>query len=645
LLGYAPDELVGKSWKTIVPADQHHIVLDANERRARGDSDKYDLELVRKDGTRVPVLMSGSPRFEGEGFLGTVAVFSDITERVKAEREIRRRNRGLTLLNHIIAASASDMEQETMLETACRELARTFEVPQAGAVLINEDKTSGTLIAEYLGKGQAPAVGVEIPVQGNPSFQYLLSNKAPLVVKDAQTDPRLEPIHDLMRQRGTVSLLILPLIIDGEVIGSLGLDAFEPRHFSAEEVTLAWSAADQVAGALARARLNEQRQRLEAQYRQAQKMEAVGRLTAGIAHDFNNLLTAINGFAELTRHQLMPDDPLREMVEKVLHSGQRAADLVRQLLAFSRKQIIEPQVLDPNTVVSEMDKMLRRVIGEDIELRTTLEPDVWPIKVDHAQIGQVIANLAVNARDAMPEGGQLTIETANVVLAEENMPGQLELEPGDYVVLVVSDTGTGMNDEVLSHLFEPFFTTKEPGKGTGLGLATVYGVVRQSGGDIRVRSEENEGTTFEIYLPRVEAVVRAPSGPRGIADVPSGVETILLVEDDESVRDLSWRVLEGQGYTVMQAGDGREALQVAANYPDPIHLLATDLVMPGISGKELGEQLIQGHPELKILYMSGYTDELFAEHGILEPGVTLLQKPFRPVELAHKVRQVLDSAD
>jgi two-component system cell cycle sensor histidine kinase/response regulator CckA len=771
LLGYTPEELLGQHWSVIFPPDQQPIIKAADERRMRGESDRYEVELLRKDGTRVPALVSGSPWFDIRmgHFAGTLAVVTDISQRVQieqalreseeryrqsienspnpiysvnregaiqtwnracerlfqysseeiigqmyhkllwnpedrpvveammtqvlenrpvddmdlsyrckdgvqrftasrlyplvdhegnikgcvftntditgrvqAEAELRRRNRGLTLLNQIIAASASGMEPQAMLETACRELARTFDLPRVVAALLNEEKTEVSVVAEYLIEGQPTTMGAILPVKGNPSYQYLLSNKAPLVIRDAQNDPRLEPVHNLARQLGAVSLLLLPLNIGGELLGSLGLVDTESGRFSAEDVSLAWSVADQVAGALTQARLNEQRQHLEEQYRQAQKMEAVGRLTAGIAHDFNNLLTAINGFAELTRLQLLPDDPLHEMVEKILHSGRRAADLVRQLLAFSRKQIIEPQVLNLNAVVAEMEKMLRRVIGEDIELRTSPAPDLWLVKVDPTQIGQVLANLAVNARDAMPEGGQLIVETANVTLDKEGIADHLDILPGQYVMLSVSDTGIGMSDEVKAHLFEPFFTTKEPGKGTGLGLATVYGVVKQSGGDIRVHSQQDEGTTFEIYLPRVGEVIPTPVRPRGMADVPSGDETILLVEDDENVRDLTWRVLEGQGYTVLKANNGQEAIQVAAGHPDHIHLLLTDLVMPGISGKVLAEQLTQAQPDLKVLFMSGYTDELIAGHGMLEPSMTLLQKPFRPVQLAHKVRQVLD---
>ena len=572
------------------------------------------------------------------------AAFVDITERKLAEEEIRRRNRELALLNKIITASASGLEPEAILDTACRELARTFDVPQAAAALINEDRTEASVVAEYLAEGRPSILDTIIPLKANLAFQDLLDNKAPSVVYNARSDPRLEPIHDLIRKRGTVSLLILPLVVEGKVIGGLGLDAIEPRTFSAEEVSLARNVADQVTGALAQARLQEQRKRLEDQYRQAQKMEAVGRLTAGIAHDFNNLLTAINGFAGLLRFELSSDAPRQELVEKILHSGQRAADLVRQLMTFSRKQIIEPQVLNLNTVVTDMNKMLRRIIGEDIELQTQLELRLWSVKVDPMQIGQVIANLAVNARDAMPAGGQLIIETANVVLDEDYTASHLEAQPGEHVLLVISDTGVGMSEEVKAHLFEPFFTTKELGKGTGLGLATVYGIVTQSGGHIWAYSEEGQGSAFKIYLPRVEKIAQATPRPRALIDVPSGDETILLVEDDESVRDLARNVLQSHGYTIIEARNGQEALSVAKHHPGPIHLLLTDVVMPGISGEQLAKQLTQARPDLKTLFMSGYTNNTIMHRGVLEPGIAFLQKPFSPTDLAGQVRQVLDTS-
>jgi signal transduction histidine kinase/CheY-like chemotaxis protein len=395
--------------------------------------------------------------------------------------------------------------------------------------------------------------------------------------------------------------------------------------------------------------------RLEEQLRQAQKMEAVGRLAGGIAHDFNNLLTAINGFAELMRSRLAPDDPLYEMADKVLGSGRRAADLTRQLLAFSRKQVVEPRVVDLNAVVADMDKMLRRIIGEDIQLQTIAGPGLWPVKVDPTQIEQIIVNLAVNARDAMPQGGRLTVETANVsplhlplpLRGQVPSPGQAgrgeEEGGGEYVLLAIGDTGVGMNEAVKAHLFEPFFTTKEEGKGTGLGLAMVYGIVQQSGGVIRIDSQEGLGAAVKIYLPRVAAAVTAPTGTEPATSLPAGSETVLLVEDDPGVRVLAARVLRRQGYCVWEAADGPQALRLAAEQGGPIHLLLSDVVMPGMSGRILADRLVAERPQLKILFTSGYADEALLHHGVLQSGAPFLQKPFTPEALARKVREVLDS--
>ncbi|MCB0164661.1 MAG: PAS domain S-box protein [Anaerolineae bacterium] len=386
-----------------------------------------------------------------------------------------------------------------------------------------------------------------------------------------------------------------------------------------------------------------ERNQLEEQLRQAQKMEAVGQLTAGIAHDFNNLLTAINGFAELTKLALPPSDPLTRNIAKILHSGQLAANLISQLMIFSHKQIVDPQVLNLNEVVDQTDKLLRRIIGEHIDLKTANFPALWPVKVDRTQLEQIIVNLAVNARDAMPEGGQLTIETANLVLDETtSRAGYLQMTPGDYVQLIVRDTGIGMSQAIQARIFEPFFTTKARGRGTGLGLATVYGIVKQSGGQIRVCSEVGQGTTFKIYLPRVREPGPSPSPAVDSMALPTGSETILLVEDDEGVRGLVSRILEMQGYTVLAAYDGQEALQLAAHHSGNIDLLLTDVVMPGIHGRALAEQLRRTLPNLKILYISGYSDEEIAHHGVLNPGVAFLQKPFKASALTHKLRQVLD---
>ncbi|MBI5419354.1 MAG: response regulator [Deltaproteobacteria bacterium] len=382
--------------------------------------------------------------------------------------------------------------------------------------------------------------------------------------------------------------------------------------------------------------------RSEEQLRQAQKMEAVGRLAGGIAHDFNNLLTAIAGYSTLLLQGVV-DDPSRRNIQEIQRASDRAASLTRQLLAFSRRQILQPKVMDLNAVVGAMDDMLRRLIGEDIDLLTVLEPGVRKVKADPGQMEQVIMNLAVNARDAMPEGGKLTIETANVVIDESSVRGHVTMQAGSYVVLALSDTGSGMDPETISHIFEPFFTTKEVGKGTGLGLSTVYGIVKQSGGYIWVYSEPGRGTTFKIYLPQAteEAETAKPAEVR--AGLLGGSETILLVEDEDSVRSLVREVLARNGYTVLAARNGEDALRACDGNAGAIHLMLCDVVMPGMSGVELARRIVPLRPEIKVLYMSGYTDTAIVRQGVLDPGTAFLEKPFAPDALARKVREVLDS--
>lgn len=680
-------------------------------------------------------------------------------ERNRAEANLRAQNRQLSLLNWIITASAADLEPETFLETACRELAQTFNLPQATIALLNEDRTLVAVAAEYRAEGQPLARDINLPVAQLPALQEALDRQSSLIIDDAQQDPRLSAVHQLLRQRGTVSMLLVPLIMDELAAGIVALEATQPRQFTIEETGLAWSVADQVARTLVTARLNQERRllstaveqtagnviitdaagliryinpaceqttgysaaevvghsprlfasgthpasyyqalwetisagqvwhgrfinqkkdgshytvdsvitpvrgengalthyvavqqdisrelSLEEQYHQAQKMEAMGRLAGGVAHDFNNLLTAINGFTELAQLQLAPDHPIQEMLSKVLASGQRAINLVRQLLTFSRKQVIEPKLLNINDVVTDLEKMLQRIIGEDLQVETNLAADLWPVRVDPTQIEQVIVNLAVNARDAMPEGGRLTIETANIVLDEGYAAGYLGAKPGDYVLLAVSDTGLGMDQQTQARIFEPFFTTKEPGKGTGLGLATVFGMVKQNGGDIHVYSEVSHGTTFKIYLPRTQEAAPAPGAAGQVRGIPRGVETILLVEDNPTVRELASLILNQQGYQLLEAANGREALALAQSYQGEIHLLLTDVIMPQLGGGKLADELTASRPRLKVLYMSGYTDDAIIRHGVLEPGVAFIQKPFSPAALAQKVRDVLDSS-
>lgn len=384
---------------------------------------------------------------------------------------------------------------------------------------------------------------------------------------------------------------------------------------------------------------------VEEQLRQSQKMEAVGRLAGGVAHDFNNLLTAISGYSDLLLHRLPEYSTLRRDVEEIRKAGDRAAALTRQLLAFSRRQVLQPKVLDLNRVVTKMGQTLRRLVGEEIALSIDLSPSLSRVKADPGQIEQVIVNLALNARDAMPDGGRITIATADAELSPAYAVVHPDVHPGPYVLLSMADTGHGMDDETQTHLFEPFFTTKERGKGTGLGLATVYGIVQQSGGHIRVNSAADSGSTFLIYLPRVEAPEDAgQEAVRPPLPYPSpGIETVLLAEDEEVVRRFAREILSGNGYKVLEAGNGREALLLSEAHRGEIHLLLTDVVMPKIGGRELADRIRTLRPELRILYMSGFTDDAILRDRVLEDGIPFLQKPFTPEGLARKVREVLDT--
>ena len=385
-----------------------------------------------------------------------------------------------------------------------------------------------------------------------------------------------------------------------------------------------------------------ERHRLETQLRQAQKMEAIGRLAGGVAHDFNNVLTAVFGYVDILREELPADSGALQDLAEVRKAAERAAALTKQLLAFSRQQVLEPVVLRPNELLEDLEKMLQRMIGEDVELRLALKPDVGNVRADQGQLQQVIMNLVVNARDAMPRGGKLLIESANADLTEQYAVLHQPVIPGRYVMMAVSDTGTGMTPEVRAHIFEPFFTTKEKGEGTGLGLSMVYGIVKQSGGYIWVYSEVGRGTTFKIYLPRVDAPAGALHRAREGGAV-TGTETILLAEDDAMLRPLAKGLLEKLGYRVIAGENAAQALEVARQFDGPIHLLVADVVMPGGSGRDLARQLAATRPETTVLYVSGYTDDAIVHHGMLEPGLNFLQKPFTPAVLARKVREVLES--
>jgi PAS domain S-box-containing protein len=473
-------------------------------------------------------------------------------------------------------------------------------------------------------------------------YEQLLPNWYPTLAAGKPVSGR---VRDLMRPGEaavTRSLLLVPIKIENQFWGVIGFDDgdLERAWHAVDESTLN-AVAGSVGGAITRKRTEDALRNSETLLRHSQKMEAIGRLAGGVAHDFNNLLTAIMGYGELIQNRLSATDPVRKEVEEICKAADRAHGLTRQLLAFSRKQVLELKALNLNGVLGEMDKLLRRLIGEDVELATELAPDLALVKVDHGQIEQVLFNLAVNARDAMPNGGRLTIRTRNATVTEKITRGNASVPPGDYVALSVSDTGHGMSEYVQAHIFEPFFTTKEVGKGTGLGLSMVYGIIQQSSGFIMFESSPGRGTTFTIYLPRAvgdaaSLVKKKPAEARG------GSETILLVEDEEVVRKLAQRILADQGYTLLTASSGTEALELCERHLKPINMMLTDIVMPQISGRALAQRLQATYPNMKVLYMSGYAEESLKAIGEAIDDKNFIQKPFTPTALARKVRDMLD---
>lgn len=449
-------------------------------------------------------------------------------------------------------------------------------------------------------------------------------------------------LGDMSDGRLPHSALSAPMVIMGRTVGCVEIQSYKPRAYTQEHQTAMSMAAGLAANAVENVQLMEREKEQADQLRQSQKMEAVGQLAGGVAHDFNNLLTAISGYSDLGLRRLNDTDPLRKNLEEIKKASSRATSLTRQLLAFSRKQMLQAKVIDLNAIVGDMDRMLRRLIGEDIDLISILDPTACQVKADPGQIEQVILNLAVNARDAMPRGGKLTIETSHVYLDETYARAHVSVQSGYYIMLAVSDTGMGMDQEVQKRVFEPFFTTKEVGKGTGLGLSTVYGIIKQSEGSIWVYSEVEKGTTFKVYLPSVREILDHADAKPNNAEAMNGRETVLLVEDEEMVRNLTREILEMSGYKVLTASNGEEACQVCDDFDDEIDLMVTDVVMPQMSGRELHEYVAKKRPDTAVLYMSGYTDDAIVRHGVLDDGMPFLQKPFTPDAFARKVRELIE---
>ncbi|HEY3123262.1 MAG TPA: PAS domain S-box protein [Thermoanaerobaculia bacterium] len=595
--GYTLEEFLAMTIRDIRTSED----VPTLQRSVASESDEFQKAGVwrhrKKDGTEIAVEISSHPlRFAGRP--AQLILATDVTERIRAEEALRQ----------------SEQKYRDIFDFA--------------TVGIYQSRRDGSLIT-------ANAPLAEILDYDSPE-DLLRHNLDEIYVDPAERRElitRFEPSEKAHRQEVRWKRK------DGAPIW-LELDARAVRN--ADGTTRYFEGF--VHDISERKKSEEEKRRLQEQLVQAQKMEAVGQLAGGIAHDFNNLLTAITGYSELLLGELPPEDLRRSHADEIRKAGERAASLTQQLLAFSRRQVLEPKVFDVNIVVSDIERMLRRLIGEHIELKTPKAPDLWKVKADPGQIEQAILNLVLNARDAMPSGGTLAIETSNAQLDESFTRNHVPTQPGPYVCVAVSDTGVGISDDVKARLFEPFFTTKERGKGTGLGLSTTYGIVKQSGGYLWCDSEVGRGTTFRVLLPRVEEPVSQAEERKPLPPIHPGDETLLLVEDEPEVRSLVQRILKTQGYTVVTAANPDEALAVAREFKGPIQLMVTDVVMPGMSGLQLAERLAPTRPDMRVLFMSGYTNDAIGHQGVLDPGTAFLQKPFTPNALARKVREVLDTA-
>ncbi len=590
ILGTGVEAMIGKPIFAFMDESQRAEARARTERRKKGIAETSDFKLRRVDGRPVLVRIQANPVHDADGrFDGVIALVTDVSEQRRAEEATARLA--------AIVESSGDAIISTQLDGTITSWNRGAE------------KMFGFAAAEVIGTSSYALM----PVDAVERSRQRLEGVARGEHVDTVDTHRLHKSGEVIAVALSISPLRDP---SGRVVGVSKIER------------------DLTASRKAEAALR----RTEEQFRQAQKMEAVGRLAGGVAHDFNNLLSVILSYASMNLQALNPTDPLAVDMGEIVTAAERATTLTRQLLTFSRQQLVEPRVLDLNGLIRGMLSMLGRLLGEDIELAALNAADLGRVRSDPGQLEQVVMNLAVNARDAMPDGGKLTIETANVEVGAE----YVGLAPGRYVLMAVSDTGVGMDAATQQHIFEPFFTTKEKGKGTGLGLSTVFGIVQQSGGHVSVYSEPGRGTTFKVYLPRTD---RAPAQTE--ASLPAGSlrgsETILLVEDEQQVRRVACSILQQKGYHVLEASNGGEAFLISKQYEGRIHLLLTDVVMPRMSGPQLVRELAGQRPEMRVLFASGYTDETIIHHGILDAGIEFLQKPFTPQLLLRRVRQVLDT--
>jgi PAS domain S-box-containing protein len=609
----------------------------------RGDAAEAEYRIVRPDGAVRWIRDRAYPVRREDGSLRrVVGIAEDVTERKRVERH-------QTLQYAVSRALAESATVEDaaprLLESVC---AQTHW--ELGELWVVDPKAE---LLRWVGYWHASPQAAEPFVTTSRELAFArgdgLPGRAwasgdPVWDVDIASDPSFRRA-EAASAAGLHAASAFPVRLGAEVLGVMALFSSEVRQPDEELIDLVASLGSQIGQFVERKRAEEALRCSEEQLQQAQKMEAVGRLAGGIAHDFNNLLTVISGYSAMALKRLTPDDSLCTSLQEIQAASDRAAALTRQLLAFSRKQVLQPTTFDLNRVVADLLKMLNRLIGEDVDLVGALCEEPAPVRADPGQIEQVIVNLLVNARDAMPGGGRLTIGTRVVDARPPAGPGGAPLPPGRYVLLSVRDTGHGIPADAMDHIFEPFFTTKEPGKGTGLGLSTVYGIVRQSGGDVRVESESGRGTVFEVYLPHVEGTDERAGLGAAETEAPRGTETVLLVEDEEGVRRLVNSVLASRGYTLLEATNGAEGLRIAGEYGGAIHLLVTDVVMPETGGHELAERLVRARPGMRVLFISGYTDDLCWPHGTFGERVSFLEKPFMPDALARKVREALDAPD